>query len=327
MTKLATTLKKSLIERFGVKVPEYLDIEYVDYPCSDDEIVKACEGASYLLTSPIHIISRNLIERLDSVKMIHSLGVGFDKIDLEAAREKGIYVCNNSGVNSQSVAELAVGMMSNSLRRIVQTDAKIKAGGYEEQFMEYRKLGQRELGTATVGLVGMGSIGKVIARLLNAYGSKLYYCDVVEVEKDFANKYDLEKITYDEICEKCDVICFQVPVLDATRGMLNSEAIAKMKQDAVVVNVSRGEIVNNEDLKDALEGEKIFAALDVLAPEPPSKDHPLLNLNEVGNSRLSITPHIGGTTNEAFIRMQIWVYENIARLENGERPIHIVNGL
>ncbi len=325
MAKIVSTMKQALMEKFGVEKPEGWEIEYVDFPCSDDVIAEACKDADYFLCGPVDVISRELIEKISHIKLIHSLGVGFDKIDLQAAKENNIYVCNNHAVNAAPVAELAVTLMINSARRIAQADSAIKNGGFHQQFQEYRVKGQRELGGQTVGLVGMGAIGKVAAKILNAYGSKLYYSDVIKLDDEFEKQYNIERVSFDEICEKCDIISFHVPVLDSTRGMVNKEAIAKMKQDVIIINVSRGEIVNNEDLKEALENERVYAGLDVIAPEPPSDDHPLLNLNEVGNSRLTITPHIAGTTDDAFIRMQTWVYENMIRVEKGEKPIHIVN--
>lgn len=325
MAKIVSTMKQALMEKFGVEKPAGWEIEYVDYPCDDDVIAEACKDADYLLCGPVDPISKNLIDKISHIKLIHSLGVGFDKIDLQAAKDQNIYVCNNQAVNAMPVAELAVTLMINSARRIAQADAAIKKGGFHQQFQEYRVKGQRELGGFTVGLVGMGAIGKVAAKILNAYGSKLYYSDVVKLDPDFEKQYNIEQVSFEEICEKCDIISFHVPVLDSTRGMVNKDTIAKMKKDVIIINVSRGEIVNNKDLKEALENERVFAGLDVIAPEPPSDDHPLLNLNEVGNSRLTITPHIGGTTDDAFMRMQTWVYENMVRVEKGERPINIVN--
>lgn len=325
MAKIVSTMKRALMEKFGVEKPAGWEIEYVDYPCADDVIAEACKDADYLLCGPVDPISKNLIDKIGHIKLIHSLGVGFDKIDLQAAKDNDIFVCNNQAVNAMPVAELAVTMMVNTARRIAQADAAIKKGGFHDQFQEYRVKGQRELGGQTVGLVGMGAIGKVAAKILNAYGSKLYYSDVIKLDDEFEKQYNLTKVSFEEICEKCDIISFHVPVLDSTRGMVNKDTIAKMKKDVIIINVSRGEIVNNEDLKEALENERVYAGLDVIAPEPPSDDHPLLNLNEVGNSRLTITPHIAGTTDDAFIRMQTWVYENMVRVENGERPINIVN--
>lgn len=329
MVKVRITCNKNIIERFGVKKPEGWDFKYINYPCSDEELVEQCKDADIVFCGPVDYFRREVIEQLENCKLIHSLGVGFDKIDLQAAKEKGIYVCNNRAVNAAPVAEIAVGHMINCLRRIPEADAKIKARGVEgfnESFKEYQVKGQNELGSRVVGLVGLGAIGKAAVGILKAFGCKIKYYDVFRDEK-FEKEQDLEFCEYNEILEKCDIISYHVPVLDSTRDMVRKETIDLMKQDAIIINVARGEIVNNEDLAEALNSGKVFAGLDVIAPEPPTADHPIFNLNEVGKARLSITPHIAGTTDDAFIRMSKWSYEDMEKVMRGERPNNVVNGL
>lgn len=329
MVKVRVTCNKNIIERFGVKKPEGWDFKYINYPCSDEELVEQCKDADIVFCGPVDYFRREVIEQLDNCKLIHSLGVGFDKIDLQAAKEKGIYVCNNRAVNAAPVAELAVGHMINCLRRMPEADAKIKArgvDGFNESFKEYQVKGQNELGSRVIGLVGLGAIGKAAVGMLQAFGCKIKYYDVFRDEK-FEQEKGLEYCEYNEILKTCDIISYHVPVLDTTRDMVRKETIDLMKQDAIIINVARGEIVNNEDLAEALNNGRVFAGLDVIAPEPPTADHPIFNLNEVGKARLSITPHIAGTTDDAFIRMSKWSYEDMEKVMRGERPNNVVNGL
>ncbi len=329
MVKVRVTCNKNIIERFGVKKPEGWDFQYINYPCSDEELAKQCKDADIVFCGPVDYFRREVIEQLDNCKLIHSLGVGFDKIDLEAAKEKGIYVCNNRAVNAAPVAELAVGHMISCLRRMPEADAKIKnrgVEGFNESFKEYQVKGQYELSSRVIGLVGLGAIGKAASKILKAFGCKIKYYDVFRDEK-FEKEEDIEFCEYNEILKTCDIISYHVPVLDSTRNMVCKETIDLMKDDAIIINVARGEIVNNEDLADALNKGKVFAGLDVIAPEPPSADHPIFNLNEVGKARLSITPHIAGTTDDAFIRMSKWSYEDMEKVMRGERPNNVVNGL
>lgn len=200
------------------------------------------------------------------------------------------------------------------------------AEGFKESYKEFTEKGQVEMGSRVVGLVGLGAIGHEAVKLLKPFGCKMYYYDVFRQE-EFEKEYDVEYLSLDEIYEKCDIISYHVPVLDSTRGMINKEAIAKMKQDAIIVNVARGDLMNNADVAEALNAGKIFAAIDVIAPEPPTADDPLFHLNETGLARFSITPHIAGTTDDSFMRMSQWSYDNMARIEKGEKPINIVNGL
>ena len=330
MVKVRVTCNKNIIERFGVKKPEGWDFQYIKYPCSDEELVEQCKDADIVFCGPVDYFRREVIEQLDNCKLIHSLGVGFDKIDLEAAKEKGIYVCNNRAVNAVPVAELAVGHMITSLRRMPEADAKIKAkgvDGFNESFKEYQVKGQSELSSRVIGLVGLGAIGKAAVKMLKAFGCEIMYYDVFRADEAYEMENDIKYCTYDEILEKCDIISYHVPVLDSTRNMVRKETIEKMKQDAIIINVARGEIVNNEDLAEALNNGRVFAGLDVIAPEPPSADHPLFNLTEAGKARLSITPHIAGTTDDAFIRMSKWSYDDMVKVMNGERPNNVVNGL
>lgn len=326
MVKIACSCSKNIIERFGEKRPDDWNFVYINYPCSDEELVEQCKDADILFCGPVDPIRRNVIEKLDKCKLIHSLGVGYDKIDLDAAREKGIYVCNNRAVNALPVAEHAIGLMISCLRRMCDADKKIKSGKFIENFREYQIKGQCELNSRTIGLVGMGAIGKASAKILKAFGSKVLYYDQIRVDPDFEKEYDLKFASYDEILKTCDIISYHVPVSDSTRNMVRKETIDKMKQDAIIINVARGEIVNNEDLADALNNGRILAGLDVVAPEPPPEDFPLFHLNETGNSRIVITPHIAGTTDDAFGRMVKWSYDNMKRVMNGEAPINVVNG-
>lgn len=328
MPKIATTLKPSLVDKFGVKMPEGWEITYIDYPCDDETIAENCKDADFLWVGPVDPISPELIGKLSNVKLIQSLGVGFDKINLEKSKEMGIYVCNNRAVNAISVAEHAMGLILSGIRRVSEADAKIKSDPekYMESFNDYRIHGQKELGGMTVGLIGLGAIGKELARLMKPFNCKMMYFDVFRAEAA-EKEFNIEFTDIDRIFNECDVISLHVPVTDETRGMINDEAISKMKQDALIINVARGEIVDNEALKKGLNEGKVFAGLDVIAPEPPSKDHPLLNLNEKGKSRLTITPHIAGTTNDAFIRMQNWSYNNMKKVLEGQKPDNIVNGL
>ena len=330
MAKVRVTCNKNIIERFGVQKPEGWDFQYINYPCSDEELVEQCKDADIVFCGPVDHFRREVVEQLDNCKLIHSLGVGFDKIDLAATKEKGIFVCNNRAVNAVPVAELALGHMIILLRRMMEADAKIKANGAQgfiDSFKSYQVKGQFELSSRVIGLVGLGAIGKALVSMLKPFGCKIYYYDVFRASEDYEKENGIEYTTYETIMEKCDIISYHVPVLDETRDMVRKETIDKMKDDAIIINVSRGEIVHSADLAEALNAGRIFAGLDVIAPEPPPVDHPILNLTEEGNARLSITPHIGGTTDDAFIRMSQWSYENMVRVMNGERPNNIVNSL
>lgn len=327
--KIRVTLRPVVVERFGVKWPGEWDWKYVELPKTDDELIEELKDADIVYCGPVDVISRKVIESLDNCKMIHSHGVGFDKIDLEAAREKGIFVCNNRAVNARSVAELAISHMLNCQRRIPWADATIKEGGlegFDKAFRDYQVNGQRELSGKTVGLVGLGAIGKEAVKILKAFECEILYYDVFRAE-EFEKEQNIEYCSYEDILKRCDIISYHVPVLDSTRNMVRKETIDQMKQDAIIINVARGEIVNDEDLVAALNAEKVYAGIDVISPEPPSADHPMFHISDAGKRRLSFSPHIAGTTDEAFTRMVSWTISDIKKVLAGERPNNIVNKL
>ncbi|MEG0292001.1 MAG: NAD(P)-dependent oxidoreductase [Anaerovoracaceae bacterium] len=327
MAKIKCTLPPAFVKRFGDVKPEGMDFEFINYPCSDEELVEQCKDADIIFCGPVDPISGDVVKQLPNLKLIHSLGVGFDKIDLEVTKERGVYVCNNRAVNALAVAEHAVGMMMASLKKTAYYDSKVKSD--KTGYLTYKNKGGRELGARTVGLIGLGAIGHAAVKMLSSFGCKILYTDVVRADEAFEKEWNLTYVDHETLYKECDILSYHVPVLDSTRGMINKENIAKMKQDVILVNVSRGEIVNDEDLKEALEAGKVIAALDVVAPEPgtPEDDHILFHLNEEGNSRLTLTPHIAGTTDEAFFRMYEWSYAAMVKVMAGEKPNNVVNGL
>ncbi|EHI56753.1 hypothetical protein HMPREF9333_00200 [Johnsonella ignava ATCC 51276] len=327
MFKVKCTFPEQHVEKFGKNKPEGFEFEYVKLPCSDEELIEKFNGADIIFCGPVDFIRRDVIKSLPNLKLIQSLGVGYDKIDLEAAKENSVYVCNNRAVNAASVAEHAVLLMLACLKNLAYADSEIKNGKFNEVFKEFRVKGHTELGGKTVGLVGVGAIGKSVVKFLNAFGCKLMYTDVIRCDKEFEEKYNLKYTNYDELYEKCDILSYHVPVQPETIGLVNKNSIAKMKDNVIIINVARGEIVNNEDLAEALNSGKVIAGLDVIAPEPPEADHPLFRLTEEGKKRLTMTPHMAGTTDDAFMRMYSWSYENMRRVKNGEKPNNIVNGL
>ncbi|NLJ58385.1 MAG: glycerate dehydrogenase [Tissierellia bacterium] len=328
MYKVVSVVPKKRIERFGVIPPSEFEIKYLNSPYSTEELIKACEGADFLFESSVDPVPREAIESFSSIKLIQAEGVGYDKIDIEAAREKNIYVCNNRNVNCESVAEHTLGLILAALRRIPYADKEIKDGNFVDCQLEYRTKGYKELGSRHIGIVGLGAIGKETVKRLLAFNCKISYYDAYRLTKEEEKQLNINYLSFEEICSQCHIISFHVPVLPSTINMVNKDSIANMKKDAIIINTARGEIVNQEDLARALMEDRLGgAALDTLTPEPPDKDHPLLNLPPKAASKLIITPHIGGTTDEAFERMQKWAWENMLKVTRGERPNNIVNGL
>ncbi len=328
MYKVVSVVPENRIDRFGIKPPAEFEITYINSPYTDGELIKACKGADFLFQTSVDPINSYVIDKLDTIKLIQTEGVGFDKIDIEGAKAKNIYVCNNRNVNCESVAEHTVGLILTALKKIAYADKKIKEGKFIECQQKYRTKGYKELGSRHVGIVGIGAIGRETVKRLSPFNCKISYYDEFRPSEDVEKELKINYLSFEEICTQCDVISFHVPVLPSTVNMVNKESIALMRNDIIIINTARGEIINQADLAQALiDGSIGGAAIDTLDPEPPSSDHPLLNLPEEAASKLIITPHIGGTTDEAFERMQLWAWDNMLKVIRGEKPSNIVNGL
>lgn len=326
MFKVLSVVPKARIERFGVEVPKEIEMTFIESPFSEEELIEAAKDVDCIFNTSVDPISRKVIESLPKLKLIHSEGVGFNGIDLKAASENEVIVCNNQNVNKLPVAEQTIGTIIALLRRIPYADKEIKANNFVKVQNEYRSKGYKELSSRHVGIVGFGAIGREIARLLKPFGCKISYYDAFPPSKEVEEELGVSLLTYEEICKQCNVITYHVPVFPDTVNMGNMKAFQMMQDDTIILNMARGEIIDQDDLAEALEkGIIAGAGLDTLMPEPPGDDHVLLNLSKEASDKIIFTPHIAGTNDEAFERMQLWAYENMLAVMNGKEPKNIVN--
>jgi len=247
-------------------------------------------------------------------------------IDVNAAKDKGILVANNRGANADAVAEATIALMLECFRTMSYYDTRLKS----EPFVDVKNYalakGVHELRGKHIGFVGMGAIAKEAVKRLQNWKVKISYYDTFRPTPEQEKELNIEYLPYDELVKQCDVISMHVPVFPETVGMLGEEQFKVMKKTAVVVNTARGEVIDQPALAKALEaGQIAHAGLDVLSPEPVPADHPLLNMSPEGAARLTLTPHTGGMTDEAFITMLTVAVENFERMERGEEPINVVN--
>ncbi len=328
MSKIAVTVRPAHFDRFGIQFPKEWDVSWVKVPYTDEDLIAAAKDAEFLFVDSIDPVSANVIRNCPKLKMIHTEGVGFNTVDVAAAKEAGVYVCNNRGVNNYAVAEHTIGLILAALRRIGQATVQIREEGYETCQKKQRAMGEHELRGQRLGIVGFGAIGREIARLLYNWGVEIVYNDAFRPSEEVEKALNVKYLELPELIATCDIISLHAPVLPSTINMISREQLKAMKPNALLVNTARGELVNAEDLAEALEAGEIYgAALDTLTPEPAPKDHVLLNLSKEAEDKLILTPHIAGTTNEAFYCMLTWAIANFQRLEKGEKPNNVVNGL
>lgn len=309
-------------------LPIVREVELVVAPrgTSDAALLELAGDADFIMADAISRVSAAVIEDMPNLKLIHSEGVAFNAIDVEAARRCGVTVCNNAGVNAGAVAEQAIMLMLACLRDAVRGDAAVRAG--QQIHMKERMMveGFRELGDCKVGFVGFGAIAQATAVRLGAWGCDMVYNKRTPLSAADEERLGVRYVSLDELVEMCDIVSLHVPVTDATRNMVNESFLDRMKNDAILINTARGDIVDQEALAAALvQGSIAGAGLDTLTPEPVTTDNVLVNLPEEAAGRLVFSPHIGGVTEGMFHRAHRTVWENIARVAAGDQPINVVS--
>lgn len=258
-------------------------------------------------------LSGSDVERAGRCKLIHKLGAGVNTIDVDTATRNGIAVANMPGANAPSVAEGAVLLMLAALRRLPELDRRTREGrGWPSD----PTLGEtvRDIGSCTVGLVGYGNVAKRVETIVTAMGA-----DVLHTSTRDDGQPGWRPVR--DLLVESDIVSLHLPLTDQTKGLIGAEALTAMKSDAVLVNTSRGPIVDEEALVDALAGNRIAAAgLDVFTDEPVSAGNPLLALPNV-----VATPHVAWYTADTMRRYLAEAVDNCARLRDGHDLVNLVN--
>ncbi|MEO8204143.1 MAG: 2-hydroxyacid dehydrogenase [Betaproteobacteria bacterium] len=276
-------------------------------PESSDAAFEAAIGASEVLWHSLKPVTAQVIARASKLRLIQKIGTGVNTIDLTAARERGIAVCNLPGANGRAVAEMALMLMLACLRRLRELDAAVRMpGGWHAVTGLQDRFG--EIGGRTVGLVGFGAVPQQLAGWLAAMGANVVYC--ARSEKECA----YERLALPELLARADIVSLHVPLNESTQGLMGASSLSLMKPGAILVNTARGGLVDEAALLAALESGKLGAAgLDVFADEPPATTHPLLALPNVVAS-----PHLAWLTQETLERCLALAAENVRRLHAGE---------
>jgi phosphoglycerate dehydrogenase-like enzyme len=272
-------------------------------------LLPRCDG--YI--AGLDFIDRAALDHADQLKVISRYGTGVDRIDLAAAAEKSIVITNTPFANSVSVAELTIGMILSLARSIPTLTELTRAGDWP------RRTGVT-LERKTVGLIGLGSVGKQVALRLRAFDCVLIaYDPAADVEFGTANRIDL--VTLEELISRSDFISLHCPLLPATRNLVNASFLAGVKHGAFLINTARGELIDEAALFDALQsGYLRGAALDAFTQEPPQKENPLLALPQV-----IATPHAGAHTDGAMNAMGWDALHDCLAVLRGEKPLYPVN--
>lgn len=328
MPKIVSLVPKWRFEAAGVTPPEAWETIFVDG--EDDEVLlAACHDADVLLApSGFQKITANLLRGSGRLKLVQESGAGFDGVDIQTARELGIPVANVPGANAHDVAEYTIGLMIAMQRALIVADRETKAGQYSKVRKQMFLRGLGDMPGSTIGLVGLGAIGRRVAEIARFLGAKVVYYNRTRLSPAQENDLGIEYRSLPELLAQSDIVSLHIPLTAETRGLIGKKEMLLMKSSSTLINTARGDIVDQTALVEMLESGRIAgAAVDVFYPEPPPTDHPLLNLSPAARDRLIVTPHMGGVTANAFRRMLDGAIENIRRVCDGEAPQNVVNGL
>lgn len=261
-----------------------------------DELPDHLAKATGLIIRSRTQITRELLANAANLKLIITCTSGFDHIDLQATQEKNIHVMYTPNANAQSAAELTWGLILNTHRPIQDSHKQIKAGHWDRDKLS----AGFELAGKTIGIVGLGRIGQKIAGFAQAFSMNVVAFDPYQEDEIF-EKFKLERSSYEELLKQSDIITFHVPLTKETKNMMNRSHFEYTNKDVVIINASRGSVINEDDLASALdEGVVRMAGLDVFAKEPLSRESKLIK-----SPKVVLTQHIGAMTEQAFAKASL----------------------
>ena len=295
-------------------VPSGFDLVIADAPSAvfDQELT----SASYLVGFVDLLVKDDLFANGPNLRLIQLLSAGYDRADIAAARRAGVPISNNGGANSTAVSEHALMLMLAASRQLISQHANVAGGRWRGN--DTPKL--HELRNKTLGIVGLGSIGRKTARLALAFGMNVIYYDIERLSESEEDGLGVRFRLLREILRESDLISLHVPLNDSTRHMIGGAELAEMKPSAMLFNTSRGPVIDGVALCDALTSGGIAAAgLDVFDQEPPPADDPLLGLDNV-----VLTAHMAGPTFESNTARVRNAFDNVQRISRGEAPLWVI---
>jgi glyoxylate reductase len=284
-----------------------------DLPPSRDELLSHVSGADGILSLLTDRIDGVLLDAVPELKVVSNFAVGYDNIDVPACTERGVAVCTTPDVLTETTAEFTMALIFAVARRIVPAARAAYEGDWKTWY-PLRFLG-RDLAGATLGIVGMGRIGAHVATMGDAFGMKVVYFDPQTEDERF------ERLDLESLLGRADIVSLHTPLNEHTRGLIGSDALKRMKSDAILINTARGPVVDTDALVSALEdGHLGGVGLDVTDPEPLPADHPLYQFD-----RVTVAPHIASATHQTRSEMARLSVDNVIAVLTGDTPPHCLN--
>jgi len=285
-------------------------------PAGGGAWLEAMRDAEYLVGFVDWMVNDALFRAGPKLKLIQLLSAGYDRADIAAARAAGVPLCNNGGANSTAVSEHAILLMLAASRQLVRQHRNVAAGNWRGNSTPRL----HEMRGRTLGIVGLGAIGKKTARLAAAFGMTVLYYDTERLTEDREDALNVRFRLLREMLREADIVSLHVPLNESTRHLIGREELALMKPSAILVNTSRGPVIDEAALRSALaEGVIAAAGLDVFDEEPPPADNPLFGLENA-----TLTAHLAGPTFESNTARVRNAFDNVQRVSRGAAPLWVV---
>lgn len=321
MRKPKVFVTREIPERGLKKIKEHFEAEIWPNPAPSPKqtTLQKVRDVDALATISIDQIDREVFDAAPKLKIVAQCAVGYDNIDVKEATKRGIYVTNTPGVLTETTADFAWALLMAVARKVVEADKCVRSGRWEVSWHPTLLMG-RDVYGATLGIIGLGRIGSAVAKRTTGFNMRVLYYDMVrrpDLEKELGTEY----VNLDVLLRESDFVSVHVPLTEKTYHMLGKEEFNLMKKTVYLINNSRGSVLDEKALYNALkEGRIAGAGLDVFEQEPTPKDNPLLKLDSV-----VLAPHISSASHETRSRMAEMVAENLIAYFEGKVPPNLVN--
>ncbi|MGA1197339.1 MAG: 2-hydroxyacid dehydrogenase [Candidatus Latescibacterota bacterium] len=316
IVRFFTGILPEMAKRITDHAPPDFEVTVHNAQIPPQEQIRWLNDADFLIlfgTPPVDAA----IQSAKKLKLIQLVSAGYDHLNVELCQDLGIPIANNGGANAIDVAEHTIALILGFYRHMIEQDHNVRNNQYRNL---NNGLNTYTIHNKTVGLIGLGNIGQRVAKLLNAFGAKIIYTDAQQATSEVEQEYHATFTDLNTLLQQSDIVSLHVPLLDSTRNLIGEKQLAQMKSNALLVNTCRGEVIDQTALTQALQEQALLgAALDVLTSEPPDPKDPILQCEN-----LLLTPHSAGVTFDTWSRRGEFVFANIQRVLNGEKPKAVI---
>lgn len=288
-------------------------------PTDREALLSEVADADALVVRTAGVYDAEVMDAAPMLRVIGRHGVGYDHVDIEAATERGILVVTTPGANTESVAQHTLAFMIGLSKHFPEQGRALREG----RFLDRTKLCGRDLTGRTLGIIGYGRIGRRVGEIgHHAFGMKVSYHDIAKIEPEAEARANARRASFEAVLERSEYVTLHVPLDASTRRMIDRQALARMRPDAILINTCRGPVVDELAVAEALDGSRLFGyGADVFDVEPPPADHPLIWRTD----NVMLTPHSAAQTSESLKNMATGVARDVARVLRGELPENSVN--